>query len=167
VGLHRRGGPPHHPSWEGSRSLLAKPQSARLGPFPTSWPASAPGCQCPTARWRQPTVAGPPDRPRSSFECEDRGRSTQTFRKTVVQQGFWAHIDTSAGADACWPWLGRLSPWGYGLKKTGLPPNPVGTVQSPSAPAGMATHTFPSATRPLYSSPMSSKGVGMTPQRSS
>jgi hypothetical protein len=62
-GLRRRGGPPHHPSWERSRSLLAKPQSARLGPFPTSWPASAPGCQCPTARWRQPTVAGPPDRP--------------------------------------------------------------------------------------------------------
>jgi hypothetical protein len=28
----------------------------------------------------------------------------------------------------------------------------------------MATHTFPSATPPLYSSPMSSKGVGMTLQ---
>ena len=28
--------------------------------------------------------------------------------------GFHPHVDTSGGPDACWPWTGTLSTWGYG-----------------------------------------------------
>jgi hypothetical protein len=30
------------------------------------------------------------------------------------QKRFWTRVDRSAGADACWPWTGLLSPRGYG-----------------------------------------------------
>jgi len=52
----------------------------------------------------------------------------------------------------------------FAAKKTGLPPKPVDTVHSPFAPAGIATHLFPLATPPLYKSPTSLTGSGMTPQ---
>jgi hypothetical protein len=55
----------------------------------------------------------------------------------------------------------------FAAKNTGLPTNPVETVQGPSAPAGTATHVLPLATPSLYRSPMSLSGLGMTPQRSS
>ncbi len=32
----------------------------------------------------------------------------------TVAQRFWAHVDRSAGPDACWPWRGSINPNGYG-----------------------------------------------------
>lgn len=28
---------------------------------------------------------------------------------------FWAKVDDSGGSEACWPWLGFVTPYGYGL----------------------------------------------------
>ena len=49
------------------------------------------------------------------------------------------------------------------VKKTGSP-IPEVTAHNPSAPSGTDTHAFPLATPPLYSSPTSANGSGITPQ---
>lgn len=36
------------------------------------------------------------------------------FAKSNVEARFWASVDTSAGADACWPWKGACTAGGYG-----------------------------------------------------
>lgn len=35
-------------------------------------------------------------------------------RKAPAIQRYWARVDTSGGADACWPWIGHLR-YGYGI----------------------------------------------------
>lgn len=32
---------------------------------------------------------------------------------------FWAKVDKTAGADACWPWVGAITTHGYGCVQTG------------------------------------------------
>jgi hypothetical protein len=35
-------------------------------------------------------------------------------RRLPIATRFWARVDTSAGPEACWPWLGARDPNGYG-----------------------------------------------------
>lgn len=32
---------------------------------------------------------------------------------------FWRHVDRTLPDDVCWPWRGRINPYGYGATKTG------------------------------------------------
>jgi len=45
-----------------------------------------------------------------------KGRSSATM---CVPCRFWARVDKSGGPDACWPWLGKIEPNGYGRFKIG------------------------------------------------
>jgi hypothetical protein len=37
------------------------------------------------------------------------------FPVSPIAPRFWRQVDRSAGAHACWPWLGRKNPAGYGV----------------------------------------------------
>lgn len=38
----------------------------------------------------------------------------------ALASSFWAHVDTTAGMEACWPWTGNHSVAGYGqIKRAG------------------------------------------------
>lgn len=36
------------------------------------------------------------------------------WRPATLDERFWAKVDQSGGADACWPWLGYVEAMGYG-----------------------------------------------------
>ena len=37
----------------------------------------------------------------------------------VSSDAFWQHVDTSSGDGGCWPWLGKISHYGYGVAYIG------------------------------------------------
>lgn len=43
----------------------------------------------------------------------------------TTEQRFWAKVDRSGGPDACWPWLGFISPRGYGQIEVNGQPMPA------------------------------------------
>jgi hypothetical protein len=101
--------------------------------------------------------------------CEANNVRNETRRLRGRISEYATSVDHSGDADLLDYQPARLlgEPLYLATKKTGLPANPVDTVRSPLAPAGTATHVFPLAVPPLYKSPTSLKGSGMTPQRSS
>jgi hypothetical protein len=56
---------------------------------------------------------------KSCRDCCVNWRAMQRDKAIArTEERFWRYVDTSGGPDACWPWLGALSPRGYGAFKT-------------------------------------------------
>ena len=45
--------------------------------------------------------------------------ASPALRPRTAETRFWRLVDTAGGPDACWPWMGRRTPEGYGIKHLG------------------------------------------------
>jgi hypothetical protein len=73
-------------------------------------------------------------RPEHGRRCSEACRLKYARRRRIeidrerFQDRFWLRVDMSGGADACWPWTGRLDRWGYGMVRYDGQHRPVSRV---------------------------------------
>ena len=72
--------------------------------------------------------------------CELR-QELYASRKIDIAARLWAHVDSSAGTDACWPWTGAVSDDGYGYIVLANPRNGTRVRDGAHRAAWALTHS--------------------------